>query len=145
MRKKMVDLWGIVLLCYVALGFSLIGAQETELKKAMDMINQGRAAEAVPLLEQQSAKEPQSFDVQLALGMALLEAGNYDSAQGALERAVVLNPGSVPAHYTLAMLYESRRNTARAVEEWMKVQQLTGDQSLKDLAAKHLQQLKGAQ
>jgi Tfp pilus assembly protein PilF len=141
MRKKFFDLWCIVFLCYIVVGFSLIRAQEPELKKAMDMINQGRASEAVPLLERQAEKDPQSFNVQLALGMAHLESGNYGNAQNALEKAISLNAASVQAHYTLAMLCESRRNSRRAAEEWEKVRQLTDDQSLKDLAAKHLQQL----
>ena len=47
----------------------------------------------------------------------------------------------MPAYYTLAMLYEKQKSYIKAKEMWIKVNQLSKDKELKDLAEKHISQL----
>ena len=143
MKNKITDCWIIVFLCYALIGFTLIGAQEPDLKRALSLVNEGKTNEAIRILHQEVEKDSNTADVHLALGVAYLEGGDYDSAKGSLERALQLDPSSVPVHYTLAMLYEKEQKYAKSVQEWGKVLQLTDDSDLKELADKHIRQLEG--
>lgn len=85
--------------------------------------------------------EPDSCGVCLALGVAYLDSGDFNNAQNCLEKALSLCPGSVPAHYTLAMLFETKKDLSAAVREWNEVLRLSDNRELKALADKHIKQL----
>ena len=145
MRNRFIDFWIIVALCYAVIGISIIRAEEPLLKKALVMVNEGRAEEAIGMLNQELQNSPPTPDTHLGLGVAYLQKGDLAGARASLEKAVALKSDSVPAHYTLAMLFEKQRDYRRAVEEWRKVLQYTDDRGLKDLATKHIQQLGSGQ
>lgn len=50
-------------------------------------------------------------------------------------------PGSLPARYSLAMLYENRKDFKKAIKQWDKVLSLTDSDALRDLALKHIKTL----
>ncbi|MBI5280463.1 MAG: tetratricopeptide repeat protein [Candidatus Solibacter usitatus] len=66
------------------------------------LIRQGRAPEAVRLLE--AAQQPESAESRYVLGLAYSQSGRIREAVAALERAVALQPGHEAAGLLLAKL-----------------------------------------
>lgn len=116
---------------------------ETGLSNALALVNQGKINEAIAVLHKEIEKNPRGPESYLLLGVAYLEKNEYVLAKNHLEKALALNPNSIPGHYTLAMLYEKERSYLKAVSEWTKVYQLSEDKNLKELANKHIRQMEG--
>jgi len=66
------------------------------------LVRQGRAGEAIPVLEAAVKIDPKSGDAETNLGRALFEMGRTADALPHLERAVSLAPTSAQAHLLLA-------------------------------------------
>jgi Flp pilus assembly protein TadD len=66
------------------------------------LVRQGRAAEAIPRLEEALTAHSSTPEVHLWLGRALFETGNLAGALPHLEKAVAVNPTSAPSHLLLA-------------------------------------------
>ncbi len=100
----------------------------------------GRIDEAIVILNEEIAEKPTS-DRFLALGIVYLQKGEYDLALKNLEESLKLNQKSMPAVYSLAMLYEKKQLYSKAVAQWKKFLLLTKDKELISLAKKHIKQL----
>ncbi len=135
------DFWLLVLFVYAILGFSSVRAQDEGLKKGLTLLNQGNFDEAIVVLRQEVDKNPQEPEGHVALGISYLEKGENSLAQDHLQKAAQLDPNTVTASYTLAMLYEKEQELTKAIEEWKKVLALTKDKDLKELARKHIRHL----
>lgn len=72
--------------------------------EALRLIEEGRAAEAIPLLEEAAQRQPSSVPVQFHLGYALSLAGQHERAIAAFRRVLELDPGLRPAKMNLAHL-----------------------------------------
>jgi tetratricopeptide (TPR) repeat protein len=105
-----------------------------------------------PLLQSQNF----NADSELNSGIAAYENGKYDDAIEHLERAVTLNPKSLPAHLYLAQTYDNayseecdwecdknEQRSVRAIEEFNKVLELdpSNTEALKRLAYRYTQKL----
>jgi tetratricopeptide (TPR) repeat protein len=66
------------------------------------LVRQGRAAEAIPRLEEALTAHPATPDVHLWLGRALFETNKLPDALPHLEKAAALNPSSATSHLLLA-------------------------------------------
>ena len=143
MKNILRDFSLLIFLFACLAGSTVLRAGESGLNKALELVNEGKTDEAITILRDEIGKRPDEPDTQLLLGVAYLEKSDYDSAKDALEKALALKPDSVPAHYSLAMLFEKEKNYSRASSEWRKVLLLTADKNLKDLASKHIKQLEG--
>ena len=71
------------------------------LHDAILAIESDRAAQAVPLLQQVLAENPQMYIAQYQLGVALSRQGNYRAAIAPLQHAIALLPDAAMAHYEL--------------------------------------------
>ncbi len=69
-------------------------------------IDQGRADEAIPYLEEALVIESADADAWRLLGVAHLESGNVEEAIAALSRAVEFVPNYAEAYESLAVAYE---------------------------------------
>jgi tetratricopeptide (TPR) repeat protein len=80
------------------------------------LVRQGRAGEAIPVLDEVVKRFPNSADGYTHLGRALLESGRPADSIPQLERAVALAPQSAQAHLLLAKAYvrEGRAGEAQA-------------------------------
>jgi protein O-GlcNAc transferase len=80
------------------------------------LVRQGRAADAVPVLDEVLKRFPNSADAHTHLGRALLDSGRTGDSIPHLERAVALAPASAQAHLLLAKAYvrEGRAEEAQA-------------------------------
>jgi tetratricopeptide (TPR) repeat protein len=63
------------------------------------------------------------------LGSILLRQHHYDEAQQDLERAVLLDPGSVQAHYQLGLLFRRLGRTAESDSQFAESQKLEAERS----------------
>ena len=78
------------------------------LHEGMIAVEDGRFAQAVPLLQRVLADSPLISAAQMQLGIALARTRRYPEAIPALRKAVDLMPDSTPAQYELALaLYET--------------------------------------
>jgi len=76
------------------------------LLRGIDALERSRIDEAVGLLRQCVALDPESFHGNLALGIALTKALRIPAAEEALEAAIRLEPGNFYAHLRMAELYQ---------------------------------------
>lgn len=92
------------------------GAQQSnpELLKAIDFLAQGKAAEAIPVLEKLTVAAP-SEDAYFALGNAFRLINNWDRAVGAFEDGAAKFPLSARLWNGAALVYERRMDVARAI------------------------------
>jgi Tfp pilus assembly protein PilF len=69
------------------------------------LVRQGRAGEAVAILEETVRRFPDTAEPRIHLGRALLDGGRVSDAIEQLERAAALDPKSAQAHLLLANAY----------------------------------------
>ncbi|MCL4523876.1 MAG: tetratricopeptide repeat protein [Acidobacteria bacterium] len=85
-----------------------------EMLKAIDLLAQGKAAEAIPVLEKLTVDAP-SEDAYFALGNAFVLVGKWDRAVGAFEDGAAKFPLSARLWNGAAVVYERRMDVARAI------------------------------
>ena len=85
-----------------------------EMLKAIDLLAQGKAAEAIPVLEKLTVDTP-SEDAYFALGNAFVLINNPDRAVGAFEDGAAKFPLSARLWNGAAVVYERRMDVARAI------------------------------
>jgi len=82
------------------------------------LVRQGRAAEAIPVLQLAVKVDPKSGEAETNLGRALFETGRTADAMPHLERAVSLAPMSAQAHLLLAKALVRAGRTEQAQEHF---------------------------
>jgi hypothetical protein len=83
-------------------GRELPDEHATLLGRAVDLLAQGEATRARPLLERCAAACPEDAEAVSSLGLCLLAEGDASAAAGWLERAVLLDPGWPVHHWNAA-------------------------------------------
>ena len=81
------------------------------------LLEEGKAVEAIPLLEKAIAIAPRCADCHGKLGRALAATGKNDEAISELEKAVALDPGNAQLHYALGHAYRAAKMPEKAKEE----------------------------
>jgi Flp pilus assembly protein TadD len=81
------------------------------------LLEQGRGAEAIPLLNKAIAIVPRCAECHGKLGRALEGTGKYEAAVTELEKAVSLAPKDAKLHYALGHAYRSAGMTDKAKKE----------------------------
>lgn len=82
--------------------------------EALRLIEEGRATEAIPILEDAARKEPSSAAIQFQLGFALSAAGEDERAIAAFRRVLELQPELRAAKLNLAHLLVKTGKAAEA-------------------------------
>lgn len=112
-----VPLLAIALIVIAALGISLWRVPETPFAKAIDLIKTGKAAIAVPILEELSRQTPDNPDVYPWLAQGYLTTGQLAEGRTALDTALRLK---LPSNYlspvvlAYANYYEGKRDFEEA-------------------------------
>ncbi len=101
----------------------------------------GRYDEAYTELQVAFALTPNDAQVALALGIVASRLGRMDVALRALEQSVASNASSVASYYHLALVYEKNGANERALDAWHRFVSLSQDETLKEVAKKHIQYL----
>lgn len=81
------------------------------------LLEEGKAAESIPLLERAIALAPHCAKCHGKLGRALEATGKYDAAVTELKNAVTLNPKDAQLHYALGHAYKAAGMAAEANRE----------------------------
>jgi cytochrome c-type biogenesis protein CcmH/NrfG len=72
------------------------------------------------------------------LGLVDRKLDKVDGAQAAFERAASLNPRNANAHFMLGLIYEKKRQTARALAAWEACRAAASDGKMREIADKHI-------
>jgi tetratricopeptide (TPR) repeat protein len=89
----------------------------------------GRDDRAVVAFRRLLGSHPDHAPSYVKLGSILLRQHHYDEAQQDLERAVVLDPGSVQAHYQLGLLFRRLGRTAESDSQFAESRKLETERS----------------
>ena len=92
-------------------------ADTAKLREALAAYDQGRAAEAQPVLEELRRRHPANFDINETLGLIHAEAGDLTRALPLLEEAARLEPRSAIARGNLGAAYLKLNQPQKAVAE----------------------------
>lgn len=134
-------LW-IILAVTTAWSVSCVaGGSQDLLHEGLRLAKEGKTEQAIQTLRQAADSDASDPAAPTALGMVAMEAQRYDVARTALERAVVLDPKSQTALYSLAMLYEKTKSYADARYAWQRFLNLSPSPDLSDMARRHLDRL----
>ena len=88
------------------------------------LVQQNRAAEAVPYLEKAVQIAPQESRAREKLGSAYLNLNQLSAAQKQVESAVTLDPRSPSLHYLLGSIYRKQGQQEKAKAEFERFQNL---------------------
>lgn len=117
-------------------------ASSQYLEDTLQMINDGKTDQAIETIKK-NLEENKSADNYVLMGIAYLEKNDATNAEENFKKALLLDKKTVSAHYMLAMLYEKEKRYEQSIEKWEKICKYTKNEKLKNLAVKHLEQLKG--
>ncbi|MDD3064690.1 MAG: hypothetical protein PHI20_00915 [Endomicrobiaceae bacterium] len=117
-------------------------ASSQYLEDTLQMINDGKTDQAIETIKK-NLEENKSADNYVLMGIAYLEKNDAKNAEENFKKALLLDKKTVSAHYMLAMLYEKEKKYEQSIEKWKKICKYTKNEKLKNLAVKHLEQLKG--
>jgi tetratricopeptide (TPR) repeat protein len=93
------------------------------------LLDQNRAKDALPALQQAAALAPRHPRVHEQLGKAYLQLEQLAEAQASLERAVELAPESAPLHFMLGQVYRRNGLMDKAKSELATAASLNGSHS----------------
>lgn len=135
MNRRGLRITGIVLaLVIVLLGTAACGggkkkdqpakpeelSTQDKVRMAQSLLNAGRTGDAVDLLEQALAEEPESAQLQLFYGKINFQAGKFEEAETAFEKAIELDPYLTDARNFLGATYAQRGKNDEAEREYLK-------------------------
>lgn len=93
------------------------------------LVEQNRAAEALPYLQGAAALAPEESHVHESLGKAYSQLNRLPEARGELEAAVRLAPANAAVHYMLGQVYRKLGEAEKAAAELKRSEELRGRRS----------------
>lgn len=139
MRKLLLSLSFLFFCAGLVLGASL------ELEKALTLLNDGKTDEAMNIIKTRIESSPKDPDNYMAIGLIYLEQEDYSKAKENFQKTLEISRKNIAAHYMLAMIYEKENNISAAIEKWQRIVKYSKNEELKELAQKHIKQLKQLQ
>ncbi|HXP70969.1 MAG TPA: tetratricopeptide repeat protein [Candidatus Dormibacteraeota bacterium] len=91
------------------------------------VIRSGEWDDAVPMLEEALAREPNNTDVLRSLGLLYRVSGSIERAQGALDRAIALRPRSAALLLDQAQLFLQQKQNEQALKACEEAAELDPD------------------
>jgi tetratricopeptide (TPR) repeat protein len=88
------------------------------------LLDQDRAEEALPILEEAVRLAPANSLCRMKLGTAYLRTSRLDNAQIQLERAAKLDPENAAIHFQLGKLYKQMHSMERAHKEFARAEEI---------------------
>jgi len=90
----------------------------------MNLLTAGKANEAIAVLQQAAQNQPDNFEANNYLGVALAQSGRFEEAISALQKATRLNAQSAQARFNLGLAFEGAGRTDAARNEFQSALQL---------------------
>ncbi len=100
--------------------------------RAIDLVADGKAAEAVAVYREALALDPEYADAWQALALAHNDLGQHEQAIEAGRRLCELMPDDVLAHTTLSRIYQAAGMVPEAEAEGAKARMLDWKRQLKE-------------
>ncbi len=94
---------------------------DARIRLADALANEGRLEESVREFEKALAEDPTNVIVLVGLGMVQRELLRLDEAEALLKKAIASAPSHVLARYTLASIYEQKRQYVAAQTQWQEL------------------------
>jgi tetratricopeptide (TPR) repeat protein len=88
------------------------------------LLDQDRAEEAVPILEEAVRLAPANSLCRMKLGIAFLRTSRLEKAQIQLEQAARLDPENAAIHFQLGKLYKQMHSMERARKEFARAEEI---------------------
>lgn len=108
------------------------------------LINIGKPAEAVQMLEKFSSKVPGDPDICSMTAVAYIMTGNIDKAEEAIYRGLAGDTVQFDLLYNLAYIYEMKNELLKAADLYMKAASGTDDVTKKNLVKEALDRIKAS-
>jgi len=111
----------------LALSEAPLDDETTMLLRALALRATGRLHEALPLFTRLTERQPRTFEYWNNLGLAAREAGDTQTAERALQRALTLASHQADVHYNLGLLYLQQQRWLAARESLLEAVRLAPD------------------
>jgi tetratricopeptide (TPR) repeat protein len=138
--------WAAVAGLSLAVGIALHlpvqpSSDETYLNYGGELVRRGRAADAIPLLEQAVRNAPDRSDARLSLALALQQTGQTARALDELRTAVKIEPASAAVHAGLAAALHQQGQLREAIPHYEEAIRLRSDsvETMSNLALAYVQ------
>jgi Tfp pilus assembly protein PilF len=92
---------------------------QDKVRMAQSMLSAGRTGDAMQLLEQALADEPDSAQLHLFYGKISFQAGKFADAEAAFRKAIELDPYLTDAHNFLGAAYAEQGKNSEAEQEYL--------------------------
>ena len=118
-----------VTLCVLMVASSgTVHAQQAEIARAQQLLNQNKPAEAYEYLAPFEDRYAGDVDFDYVLGISALDSGKSDKATLAFERVLAVNPNFAGARLDMARAYFQLGDADRAKAEFLTVRELNPPQ-----------------
>jgi tetratricopeptide (TPR) repeat protein len=113
-------------------------ASEAVIKKAEELMRQGRPADAFKLLEPLESKSAGNVDYDYLLGISALDSRNFERALIAFERVLAVNPAHLGARLDLGRTYFALGSLDLAKQEFERVRAANPPPAARKVVDDHL-------
>lgn len=103
---------------------------------AVFVAGHGEPQRALPIVEQALAQAPEDARIHVTLGNLRWDLDQLDAATSAYLAALARDPNNVPAHFNLALVYESMGKTNAAIGELERVLELQPDDAAREVISR---------
>lgn len=129
-----------VLALFLVMLFGAMGARaaEADLRKAEELMRQGKPAEAYSLLRPLAVENAGNVDFDYLLGIAALDSGKPEEALNAFERVLAVNPAHMGARLDLGRAYFAMGALDLAKQEFERVRAANPPEAARNVTDKYL-------
>ncbi len=128
----------LILALVLSLGTLGAMAAEANLRKAEELMRQGKPGEAFSLLQPLEAQNAGNIDFDYLLGIAALDSGNHERALIAFERVLAVNPAHLGARLDLGRTYFAMGALDLAQQEFERVRAANPPPAARKVVDDHL-------
>ena len=87
-------------------------------------------------------KDPQNIELLRSLSLINQDLGLVEQSQEITEKILALNPQDAGAYSMLALIFEKKKQTQKAISAWENCLKYAKEEKLKSISQKHLAHLK---
>ncbi len=135
---------GLIIFWAMLNGVCLLNAESSReyYQAGLHLSREEKWSEAIEKLRQAYQIDPNDGKICLALGLTLQRNGDTEQALVYLKKSLEINPKSVAPYFSLALIYEKKRDYSLAINCWEEFLNLSDHENLRNIARKHLKYLR---